>query len=309
MASLNSTLNPNVVKTALDKVFYPEFDGDRSPGLATAMTPDIFKQETIDRASITQEVFKGTGYWETRDEEEDVPMATPRVGDQITHVVSEFAQSVDIPKRFFDDEQHSVVNNMVRDMARTGQLTRDRNAFAIYRGAFSTTLTADGVSLISASHVNLAGDTVDNTVSGALTGPTLNDGIVALMEQVGQDSTIRGHVPMALLVAPAGFKNASELVDSELIADSPDNDINVFSSKYGIRIWQSPFLGAAAGGSDTAWFLLARNHSVTRWVREAMSTDLVDWRFQRNNVYIYKASFREVLGALTYEGIVGSTGV
>jgi hypothetical protein len=111
-----------------------------------------------------------------------------------------------------------------------------------------------------------------------------------------------------LLVPPALFKTACELVEAEFKPGTDYSDPNVFSVKYGINVATTPFIGAAAGGSDTAWFLLGTNHSVTRWVRQGVTTDLVDYKFQRNNNYVYKGSFREVVGAIDYAGIVGSTG-
>jgi len=46
-----------------------------------------------------------------------------------------------------------------------------------------------------------------------------------------------------------------------------------------------------------------------RFVRSPFQTTLVPWETQRNNNYIYKGGYREVVGALTYEGLYGSTGV
>lgn len=204
---------------------------------------------------------------------------------------------------------HGAYEKMVRDMGEMGRITRDKNAFAIYRNAFTTTLTADGVALVNDSHVTLSGDTVDNQLTAVLADTPLNDAIVMLAEQKAQDGTIRGYVPATLLVPQKLFKTASTLLDSQLRPQTANNDVNVYSTRYGIEVYTSPFLGAAAGGSDTAWFLLSRNHSVTRWVRQDIETDLVDYKYSRNNVYVYKASFREVVGAISYEGIVGSTGV
>lgn len=305
---LTSALNPNVVKTALDKVFYQEFEYGMVPGFASAETAAIFKQDSIDSAAVIQEVFKGTGYWGAKAELADVPNATPRVTNQITFTVSEYAQSVDISKNLFDDNKHGVYEAMVRSVAETGRVTRDKNAFAVYRNAFTTSLTADGITLVSDSHTTISGDTVDNKLTAALSESSLNDAIVALGQQKAQDGTIRGLVPATLLVPMALYKTACTLVESELRPETANNDMNVYSSKYGITVYTSPFLGAAAGGSDTMWFLLARNHSVTRWVRQAIQTDLVDYKFQRNNNYIYKASFREVVGAVDYAGVIGSTG-
>ena len=63
MASFSSGLNPNVVKTALDDVFFQEFDLTSQAGIATAETSDVFVPASTDRAAIIEEVFKGVGYY------------------------------------------------------------------------------------------------------------------------------------------------------------------------------------------------------------------------------------------------------
>lgn len=307
--SLSSSLNPNVVKTALDKVFKQNFNGTLQPGYADATSSNVFKQDTIDRAAVITEIFKGTGLWGLKAEEADVPEASAKVGNQQTFSVTEFAQSIDITKNFFDDEQHSVYEKLVQDMAVTGRITRDRNAFAIYRNARSTALTNDGLSILNDAHITLSGATVDNLLAASTLSETvLNNLIVNLIEQKAQDGTVRGSMPKVLLVPPALFKLATEITESELRSGTPDNDLNVYSAKYGISVATSPYLGAASGGSDTHYFLLGENHSVTRWVRQGVETALVDWKFQRNNNYIYKGSFREVVGCMDYVGICGSAG-
>jgi phage major head subunit gpT-like protein len=219
-----------------------------------------------------------------------------------------YAKSVDISKNFFDDNMHGAYEKMVRNMAEIGRVTRDNKAFAIYRGGFATTLTADGAYLFSDSHTTLNGDTVDNLLVAALSESSLDTAIVMLLEQKDQAGVVRGGVPNCLLVPPKLFKKACEICDSELQADTANNNVNVYSSKYGVLVETSNQLGAAAGGSDTAWFLLGKNHGITRWVRQGIDTALVPWQNQRNNNYIYKGEFREVVGAMDYVGAVGSTG-
>lgn len=310
MSTLSGQISPNVVKTALDKVFMQEFNGTTHPGYVTAESSIVFNQESIDRGAVVTEVFKGTGLWGTRTESQDVPTAAPKVGNQQTFTVTNYAQSVDITKNFFDDEQHGVYEKMVKDMAATGRITRDTNAFAIFRNAFTTALTNDGVALIEDAHVTLGGQTVDNELAAATLSETvLNNLVVALVEQKAQDGTVRGQMPKTLLVPPKLFKLASEICDSELRSGTGNNDMNVYSSKYGINVATTPYIGAAAGGSDTAYFLLGTNHSITRWVRQGVQTELVDWKYQRNNNYIYKGEFRETVGAMDYTGIVGSLGL
>ncbi len=305
----NSNLAPDVVKTAIDLVFNTEFGLEMLPGYATADTAAIFKQATTDRQAVITEQFQGTGYFENRSEVQDVPNGTARVGNQKTFTVSNWAKSVDISKNLMDDDQHSTIDMLIKGMARNARLTKSKNAFNVLNLGFTTTLTNDGVALFSDSHVTLNGDTVDNLETSILSEASLDIAFQSLMNQKTQDGTLGGHMPSVLLVPTALFKRAQEITKSVLRSGTANNDKNYYSDLYpGLQVFHSPFLGAGQGGSDTAWFLFSNDHSLTRWVRKEMSTDLVDYRTQRNNNYIYKAEYREVVGAISYEGIVGSNG-
>lgn len=305
--SFNSGLNPNVVKTALDDVFNQSFSGEQHPGHVTAESSMVFKQDTADSSAVIWELFKGSGAWEDTVEEQELPEGTPRVGNQKTFNVAKFAKSIRIPKEFFDDNKHSSYEKMVANFARRARTTRDRNAMAAFRNHSSIT-TSDGVAFGSASHTNLNGDTVSNLLtSSALTETTLNNAITALLEMKSQDGELDGFMPKTLLVPPKLFKTASEITKSEKRSGTANNDINVYSDAYGIYVATSQFLGAAAGGSDTTWFLLSDDHSVTRFVRDAVSTDLVDYKFSSNDTYVYKGRFREVVAPMSYEGIIIAT--
>lgn len=306
--SFNSALNPNVVKTALDDVFMQEWEYKEHPGYVDATSGAVFNQDSTTKAAEIQEIFKGVGLWEEFAEEANVPEDQARITNQKTFSVVNYGKSMDIPKNFFDDQMHGAYEKMTRDFAMKGRATRDHVAFAIFRNAFTTATTADGIALVSASHTNINGDTIDNHMTAVLSETSLNDAIKILVEQKDQAGVVMGSMPKTLLVPPALFKTATEICESELRSGTGDNDTNVYSSKYGINVVTSNRIGAASGGSDTAWFLLGRNHSITRWVRQDIITDLIDYKYQRNNNYIYKAFYREMTGALDYVGIVGSTG-
>jgi hypothetical protein len=303
----SSGLSPNAVKTALDDIWEQEYTGQQHPNHADATTPDVFRQENATNSAVIMEVFKGVGAWSTRAEEQDIPEGNPRIANQKTFTVTNYSNAVPISKNFFDDNMHSSYEMMIRSFARRARTTRDSNAFAVFRNAFSSATTADGVALISDSHTNLNGDTVDNNVGAALSETTLFTAIQQLLEMKAQDGVIDGSLARTLLVAPAKYKLACEINNSSLRSGTANNDINVYESKYGIKIYTSPYLGAQqAGGSDSAWFVLGDNHSIMRFVRQAVQTALVDWTISRNNNYVYKGEFREVVGAMSFEGIVGS---
>lgn len=310
MPGLHGGVAANVVKTALDKVFNAEFDYPTLPGVATAEDSLVFMQDSTDRASVITEQFQGSGYWENRTELQDVPQGSNKVGNQKSFSVTNYSKSLDVSKNLFDDDQHSVVQMMIRNMARNARLTRDKNAVAIFVGGITGSVTTnDGVAVISASHVTLDGTTVSNDVSGALSDSWIESAIIALTEQKTQDGTLGGHEPACLFVPPALFKEANIFTKSELRPTTANNDLNYVSYIYpGLVVKQSPFLGSAHGGNDAYAFLLSRNHSVYRWVRQALQTDIVDYKYQRNNNYIYKGEYREVVGAIAFEGLVGTDG-
>lgn len=304
----NSNLATNVVKTALDLVFNTEFSLAVLPGIATVDSGEVFKQDTIDRAAVITEQFQGTGYFENRTEVQDVQSGTARVGNTKTFSVTNWAKSTDISKNLMDDDQHGTIDMLMKNMARNGRLTKSKNAFNVLNLGFTTQTTNDGVAIFSASHVTLSGATVSNLLTtSALSESTLNTAFNSLINQVTQDGTLGGHMPAVLLVPTALFKTACEITKSVLRSGTANNDLNYYSELYpGLKVLHSPFLGTGFGGLDTTWFLLSQDHSLTRWVRQDMITDLVDYRTQRNNNYIYKAEYREVVGAISYEGIVAA---
>lgn len=307
--SVKTALAPNTVKTALDMVLEQSFSGDQMPGVADATNASVFKQDTTDRAAVITEQFMGSGYFETRSEEQEVSQGNFRVGNQKTISVTNYAKAQDIPKNYFDDEQWGIVNKAIASMGRNARLTRDKNAFSIYNLGFTTVLANDGVALASNSHVTLGGDTVDNLETGGLTEATLNTAILSLQMQKTQDGTLGGHTPKVLLVPPALFKSANEITKSTRRSGTANNDLNYYSDLFpGLMVLQSPFLAASQGGSDSAFWLLSGDHSVTRWVRQALTTDMVPYQNQRNNNYIYKAEYREAVAPISWEGLVGNSG-
>lgn len=202
---------------------------------------------------------------------------------------------------------HGVWAKAVADFAMVARVSQDDNAFAFFRNGFTTSLTADGSAMFS-THTLIGGGTQSNAGTSALSPTSLYTAIVALRQQKNQAGIILGNVPTVLLVPSALYKHAIEITDSALIADSANNNINVYRSAYGITIYTSPYLDAAAGGSDTAWFLLSRNHAVTRLVRQGIQTALRDWSVSNNRTYLYQANFREAVYAPDYVGTYGSTG-
>jgi hypothetical protein len=304
--------NFSIVQTELDKVFFQMFDGDETfPGVAHATTAEIFKPQETTHAAWIQSINKGSGLFPAIGETQAVPLSTPHVTNKQTTQILTFAQGIDISKQLFDDNMHGVWAEDVRDFAVKAKDTQDYSAFGLFRNGFTTALTADGNAIFS-THTLIGGGTQVNNASGvgsALSPTSLNTAIVSLIEQKDQSGVIRGSSPSVLLVPPALWKHAREITDSALIADSGNNNVNVYRSALGITVYTSHWLGAAAGGSDTAWFLLAKRHGFTRLIRQGLETALTDWRYSNNLTYRYQANFRENYFCADYAGSYGAAGV
>jgi hypothetical protein len=299
-----------VVQTELDDVFYQTFTYDGgTPGIATATTGALFKQMNIDRAAYIGEINKPVGFWSQVGEIQQVPQGTPQVTNKYTIYIKDYAESMPISKDLFDDNMHQVWSQNVREFARAARLTQDNNAFDLYRKAFTTTLTADGVSWINAAHPLIGGGTQSNLITGALSNTTLNSGMVALRTQKDQAGKVIGGIPKYLVVPPELYMRGVQENESALVADDANNALNVWRSAYGIMIYSTPYLGAAAGGSATAWFLLTEFHSVSRLIRQGVETALTPWQMSTNRTYNYQGNFRESYFVPDYSGAVASTGV
>ena len=308
--SLNSGTSPNAVRIALNNVFDLEFNVDSFVGYADATDKDVFKQETAESAAVITEQFMGAGHFEETAEEEDNAQGSPKIGNQKTTPILTWTKEVKIPKRYFDDDMHSTVKKMIRNMAKNGRITRDRNAFDVFKNGFTTQTTNDGAALFSNNHTTLNGDTVDNLLTGALSESSLDTAFTMLMEQQSQDGVLGGHMPATLLVPTALSKTAYEITKSEVKTGVNNDEMNYYSSIFpGLVVKTNPHLGAAYGGSDTAWFLLSADHGVVRYMRQGVHTNMVDYSFSSNQTYRYSADFREAVDSITYEGLVGSTGV
>jgi len=300
--------NFSIVQTELDKVFFQQFNlNETFPGVARATTAEIFRPQETTHAAWIQSINKGSGLFPAIGETATVPLSTPHVTNKQTTQILTFAQGIDISKQLFDDNMHGVWAEDVKDFAIKAMQTQDYTAFGLFRNGFTTALTADGNAIFS-THTLIGGGTQSNTGTAALTPTSLNTAIVNLGEQKDQSGVIRGNAPSILLVPMALWKHAREITDSALIADSGNNNVNVYRSALGITVYTSPFLGSNAGGSDTAWFLLATRHGFTRLIRQGLETALTDWRYSNNLTYRYQANFRENYFCADYAGSYGSTG-
>lgn len=303
----NSAPNLILVKTALDKLFDQATIEMAVYGKATALDSEVFTQDSASNAAVVSSVIGGGGYFQqTTDDVAPTNEVNVAAAAARTTLIVQFKKNLPISRTFMADQQLSAVSKSVRQQALTWAASRDRNAFSVYANGFTTQTTIDNVPLFSNSHVNENGDTVDNLETGALTDPNLNIMVNSLRTQLSQTGVILGYEPKFLLTPSLLHSTGMQVAKSVLRAGTGNNDLNYFSEMYpGMKVVYSPFLDST---STTAYFLGSSTNGISRFEREAFFTDLVDWRYQNNDQYLYKMRAREAVDSIEYSGLVGSTG-
>ena len=210
----------------------------------------------------------------------------------------------------------------VADLAIMARRTQDANAFKLFRGAFTTTLTADGSAWIG-SHTLIGGGTTNTEIvtadvagasTTALTTASFNVAMQRLATMKSQSGVPLQCVGDCLVVPVAIYQVARQIAASALVPENGNNAVNVFNMDYAVKVYQSVWMGTAGAdgvnaGSDTAWFLLdSKRHAIRRFVRQGVQTALRDWIYSNNRTYYYQANFREEVFVPDYIGAVGAKG-
>ena len=313
--ALDSGLNAMVTKTELDEVLDTSYsEPDTRWGFAHAFTTDLFKQENLAEGNaFLMAEHMGPGLFESTGENEEPTEASPRTANKMTIEIVDYTKDLPISKDFNVDDKHGVVQQDVRRMGQKAKTTQDKYAFdTCYAGGFDATLTPDAAYLWSDSHTNLNGDTIDNLATGALTPDNLEVLIRKLYEQKDQSGDLGGHGAAALLVPPALMKKALAYTESELEPNVADNNRNYISIRFdSIRVYENPYVGGTFNdysNANTAYYLVSPEHKLTRKIRQALSTVMVPWQFDKKRRWMYRVDYRETYYAGTWEGAVASTG-
>ncbi len=308
--------SPDAVKTAIDAALYETYSRTQQPGYLSASDSFFFKQSTTEgKVAFIWDEDSNVGAFEETAEQQDFNQTDTFVGNQKTKNSQKYTKSIPISDEAFRADQigkRERIGTQVGDRAR---LTQDsKTILNTYADAFAGSIntTPDGQALASNSHVTLTGVTVDNLETGAFTPDNAWTLTVSLAGQKGQDGDLGSHVFEGTVVPFLLYKTAKEVLNSNLIADSAENNLNIFDTDYGqVRIAASAFLGSAYNSNsnaNTSYHFLSSNHMITRKVFYGLTTTMIPPESTSNDSYIYRAKFHEMAFPGSYTGYVGSNG-
>lgn len=312
-------LSPSATQTAIDGVAWPRYMRDEQPMYLSAKDEFFFKQEQANEMVHVWEEDSDVGAFRETGEQETITSDDTFLGNQKTAKQRKWMKQIPVSFEAFKTDQVGVgkrtkIGTQIGDRAR---LTQDQTTIQdtygdAFTGAIST--TPDGQNWASNSHVLLkTGATLDNLETGAFNADNLWVVVQSLANQKAQDGEAGSQVFEGLAVPFILSKTAKEVMDSDLVPNSAENNLNYFDTIYGtVRIVASIFLGStynANANANTSYHVISSSHHATRRALADLSMNLIAPENTANDTYIERARYMEAHYIETWEGYVGSNGI
>lgn len=264
---------------------------------------DVLKVDTTGRAYEDILVTTGLGTTPVKPESVDLALDRPVQLGTVRMTVISYGLGYEISQELIDDDLYNVVGRPASQMlAQSGRDTEERQAWALLNGAFTTTKSYDGLSIINTAHVLANGSTYANAPasSQALSFTSLQASLERQMLMTNERGIRIRQVPNKLVVPVQLSWIANEILNSQSKPFTSDNTTNVLAgSKVGLQPVSSPYLT-----STTAWFTLSPNHRLMFFWRKRPSMD--DEFDKKAQVHAFYNFFRFGTAAFDWRGIDGS---
>ena len=309
-------LSPDAVETAIDGAAYEVYNQVGQPAELEATDPTFFKQESFGGKNSWQwDEYSGIPNIEQHGEQEVVKTINVRLGNNKRQPVKFFKNDYPISREAFITDQGFIRDRIGADIAEAVIRTNKYTAIIdCYGDAFdgSNFTTPDGNSLANNSHTTLRGDTVDNLETGAMSPDNMDTLARSLESQLGQHGDWGGNVLAGLFVPRNIYKISKEVMNSELLANSAENNLNIFDTDYGqVAIKQSPLLGStfnAATNANTSYHLVSQNHHIVRRILIGMTMNMKQPIDTDTDSHVMRTVNAEVTYPETHFGYAGSNG-
>lgn len=311
----SSTLSPDGVHTSIDAALYEEQTREQQPGYLSASDAFFFKQGSTVGDSFIFDEDGGVPNFQKTADQEVILSVDSILANKTTRTSQKYTSQVPVSDEAFRADMVEKRAAIGRGQADAARRTADSEAVLGTYGdvvAGSIFTTPDGQATASNSHTTVRGQTVDNLETGSLTPDNLWTCVVSLAGQKGQHGDLSSHLFEGWVGPFVLYKTAKEVMNSQLLADSAENNINVFDTSYGeVRISASAFLGSAynsASNANTTYSLVSRNHQIMRKVFYGIDTKLIPPESTSNDTWLYRVKFNEVAFPGSWQGLVASQG-
>lgn len=295
-----------LLEPGLRKIFFETYDE------LPEQYSRIYNMETSNKAVEYDWGMGAFGDWTQRASQfDEVDYKTLSPGLERTYIHEAFTQGFMITREMYDDDQYRQIEKLPKAMARSGRAKVEKDAMIPLLNGFDKVNQPiyDGEALFSAAHPLLdSTGTCTNLATGVLNDVNLKNAIKVMKETVDEAGNLVQMKATKLIIPPALEDTAIRLLKSTQIAGGELNDTNKFLNSYGIEVVVMDYLSAAAGGSDTHWFLQdGSRHELNFFWRVKPE---FKWEEDFDTfVAKYRGYMRYSMGVSDFRGLVGSTGV
>jgi hypothetical protein len=235
-------------------------------------------------------------------------------GFDVTYTHYEDSLGTSVSNVLWEDDQFNVIKRKPSNLARAKTRTQEQMLADVFNysftaggGGLSTFTSGDSLALFSASHTREDGGTVQsNLTTSDLNESSLEAGLVAMRTTLDHKGQLYMSKADTLVVAPALEKEARILLNSTQRVGTANNDVNPYQGAVKLVVWD--FLGTAAGGSDTAWFLLDSSlHALNFFKRSDRGLEGPEYDFDTKTAK-WSVDVRWSVGFSGWRGTYGSKG-
>lgn len=296
-----------LLEPGLRKIFFETYDE------LPEQYSRIYNMETSNKAVEYDWGMGAFGDWTQRASQfDEVDYKTLSPGLERTYIHEAFTQGFMITREMYDDDQYRQIEKLPKAMARSGRAKVEKDAMIPLLNGFDavTQPIYDGKALFAIDHplLDKVGGVCNNLATGVLNDVNLKNAIKVMKETVDEAGNLVQMKATKLIIPPALEDTAIRLLKSTQIAGGELNDTNKFLNSYGIEVVVMDYLSAAAGGSDTHWFLQdGSRHELNFFWRVKPE---FKWEEDFDTfVAKYRGYMRYSMGVSDFRGLVGSTGV
>ena len=275
--------------------------------------PRIFNVETSNSATETDYGMGAFGDWTERtDELSPVAYAKIKDGGEVVYKHKAFTKGFMISRELNDDEKYGQMKKMAKALARAGRAKVEKDAITVLTKGFKGDAGAfkgrDKKELFHDQHQLVdSSKTCSNLLEGPLNEANLKKAIQMMASQLDEAGNLIQMKATKLIVPPALEDTALRLLHSSQLPGTELNDTNEYL-KNRLQVVVMDYLGATAGGSDTAWFLQdGTRHELNFFWR--VKPEFKNEEDFDTFVAKYRGYMRYSYGFSDWRGMVGSKGL
>lgn len=291
----------------LRKIFFETYDE------IPEQFPKIFNVETSTSATETDYGMGAFGDWTERtDELSPVAYAKIKEGGEVVYRHKAFTKGFMISRELNDDEKYGQMKKMAKALARAGRAKVEKDAITVLTKGFKSDVGAikgrDKLELFHDAHTLVdSTKTCSNLMTGPLNETNLKKAIQMMASQLDEAGNLIQMKATKLIVPPALEDTALRLLHSSQLPGTNNNDTNEYL-KNRLQVVVMDYLGATAGGSDTAWFLQdGTRHELNFFWR--VKPEFKNEEDFDTFVAKYRGYMRYSYGFSDWRGMVGSKGL